>query len=597
MKAKQGLLLGHRYRLVELLATGGMGEVWTARDEAVGRTVAVKVLREEFTGNQESLRRLRTEARNSAGLSHKNIAQMYDYGEQDGTGFLVMEFVRGEALADLLDRQPVLPPAQLLPILSDTARGLHHAHQAAVIHRDVKPGNILLETPLPGAAPGAAPGVKITDFGVSRADNQATMTATGMVMGTAQYLSPEQAIGKAATARSDMYSLGVIAYEATVGKRPFTGKSPVDIAVAHVNDPVPPLPPDTQPDLARVIIRLLSKDPEDRYATAGQLADELDRINASLAAPGSERAAASSDQVPHFVAKPDSSVAGPYAVPPLGDAAAPPLRDAAAPPLAVPPPPAYPSASTNPPASSGGGFDRLNHRDAPPVIPPRGGGRDSVSPVAPPRSAGRPVGPNISRETPPVIPPRGVAPGVAPRNAYPPAVSSRHGSPAAYPSASANRPAVESSGAQGVSGGGFDRLNHRGADAPGGGFDRLNQRGAASAGSSGGFDGRAREIPRVNQRGAGAIGGFDRPNHRAAQGWHEVVRGPATPATGQQRHQKGGAWRSQMPRYQILLLLILAAVVLYLVIHALVSNNTGTSAVVSAGNFACLVRAEGYPSG
>jgi serine/threonine-protein kinase len=274
MKAEKGKLLGGRYLLGELIATGGMGEVWTAQDTSVGRTVAVKVLRDEYTGNQEFLRRLRTEARNSASLAHPNIAQMYDYGEEAGTGFLVMELVAGESLADLLDRQPTIPTEKLIPIIADTARGLDHAHQNAVVHRDVKPGNILLEDTLPGAHPK----VKITDFGVSLAANQAPMTATGMVMGTAQYLSPEQAVGKPATPRSDLYALGVIAYEATVGKRPFTGKSPVDIAIAHVNDPHPPLPPSVDPRFSAVIERLLEKNPDHRHDSAGALADDLDRL-------------------------------------------------------------------------------------------------------------------------------------------------------------------------------------------------------------------------------------------------------------------------------------------------------------------------------
>ena len=174
--------------------------------------------------------RLRTEARNSAALSHPNIAQMYDYGEQNSSGYLVMELVMGEPMADLLEREPVLMPSKLLPILSQTARALHAAHLAGVVHRDVKPGNILIEP---------RGGVKITDFGVSLAANQIPMTATGMVMGTAQYLSPEQAIGQAATGASDVYALGIVAYESVAGNRPFTGTTPVDIAVAHVNEKVP----------------------------------------------------------------------------------------------------------------------------------------------------------------------------------------------------------------------------------------------------------------------------------------------------------------------------------------------------------------------
>ncbi|MFB7797079.1 serine/threonine-protein kinase [Isoptericola sp. NPDC056134] len=274
MRPATGLALGERYRLTRRIAIGGMGEVWVADDGYLGREVAVKVLREEYTGNEDFLRRLRTEARNSAALSHPNIAQMYDYGEQDGAGFLVMELVLGEPLADLLEREPVVAPRKLLPILAATARGLHHAHLAKVVHRDVKPGNILLEH---GGS------VKITDFGVSLAANQAPMTATGMVMGTAQYLSPEQAVGQPATAASDVYALGVVAYEATAGKRPFTGSTPVDIAVAHVNAPVPPLPTHVHPGLADVIGRMLEKDPSRRPESAAALAGELDSLAREIA--------------------------------------------------------------------------------------------------------------------------------------------------------------------------------------------------------------------------------------------------------------------------------------------------------------------------
>ena len=281
MRPVIGLALGDRYRLVRRLAVGGMGEVWIADDDALGREVAVKVLREEYTGQEDFLKRLRTEARNSAALSHPNIAQMLDYGEQDGTGYIVMELVHGEPLADLLEREPVLAPRRLLPILAQTARGLHHAHQAGVVHRDVKPGNILIENPV---RPGSIAVVKITDFGVSLASNQVPMTATGMVMGTAQYLSPEQAIGKSATPLSDVYALGVVAYEATVGRRPFSGDTPVIIAVAHVNNPVPHLPASVHPGLSGLIMRMLEKDPAKRPTSAGALADELDRLTEEIAA-------------------------------------------------------------------------------------------------------------------------------------------------------------------------------------------------------------------------------------------------------------------------------------------------------------------------
>ncbi|WP_265522433.1 serine/threonine-protein kinase [Oerskovia flava] len=274
MRPVEGLALGNRYQLVRRVAIGGMGEVWVATDHALGREVAVKVLREEYAGNEDFLNRLRTEARNSAALSHPNIAQMYDYGEQQSSGYLVMELVVGEPMADLLEREPVLPPARLLPILSQTARALEAAHMAGVVHRDVKPGNILLDR---------SGEVKITDFGVSLAANQVPMTAAGMVMGTAQYLSPEQAIGQAATGASDIYALGIVAYESVAGNRPFTGSTPVDIAVAHVNEQVPPLPGSVHPDLARLILTMLAKDPAGRPPSAGLLAETFDALAIRIA--------------------------------------------------------------------------------------------------------------------------------------------------------------------------------------------------------------------------------------------------------------------------------------------------------------------------
>lgn len=275
MKPEAQMALGGRYRLVRQIAVGGMGEVWVAHDESLARDVAVKVLREEFAGNSDFLDRLRTEARNSAALSHSNIAQLYDYGEQQGSGYLVMELVHGEPMSDLLEREPVLPVLRLLSILSQTARALHAAHVAGVVHRDVKPGNILLER---------SGEVKITDFGVSLAANQIPMTAAGMVMGTAQYLSPEQAIGKAATGASDIYALGIVAYESIVGNRPFTGATPVDIAVAQVNETVPPLPSTVHSGLADLVMRMLAKDPLDRPRSGAILARTFDLLADEIAA-------------------------------------------------------------------------------------------------------------------------------------------------------------------------------------------------------------------------------------------------------------------------------------------------------------------------
>ncbi len=304
-----GVALGGRYRLERRIAVGGMGEVWQGYDEALTRPVAVKVLKDEFAGDSGFLQRFRTEARNSAALSHPNIATLLDYGEQHGSAFLVMELVVGEPLSDVLERTPVMAAAQLIPVLAQTARGLAAAHEAGVVHRDVKPGNILI-------ARGGR--VKITDFGVSRAAGQPTMTASGMVMGTAQYLSPEQAVGRPATPLSDLYSLGVVAYEALNGKRPFTGPTAVDIAVAHVNDPVPPLPVAVEAGLAALVMRLLSKDPVRRPQSADELAELFDALTARTPPSG----------VPVVVGPPSPAAES------SDEAAAPPRRPV--------PPPSYP---------------------------------------------------------------------------------------------------------------------------------------------------------------------------------------------------------------------------------------------------------------
>ncbi|UFU06639.1 serine/threonine-protein kinase [Ruania halotolerans] len=300
MTPTAGLLLGERYELTERLAIGGMGEVWVATDLHLRRNVAVKVLRAEFAGDTHFLDRLRTEARNSAALSHQNIAAMYDYGEQRGSGYLIMELVLGESLEDLLRRERTLEPTQVLPVLAQAARALHTAHMAGVVHRDVKPSNILL------TRDGY---VKITDFGISLGANQAPMTAAGMVMGTAQYLPPEQAMGRAATGAGDIYALGVVAYEALVGKRPFTGGSQVDIAFAHVNQPIPELPSHLDERVRAVVVQMLAKDPEQRPRSAASLARTLESLTEQLRAPTEREPRAEDDP-------PATSVAVPVSAPP-----------------------------------------------------------------------------------------------------------------------------------------------------------------------------------------------------------------------------------------------------------------------------------------
>lgn len=269
MRPAADITLGGRYTLTERIAIGGMGEVWKARDKVLGRIVAVKILKEEYTGDPGFLERFRAEARNTALLNHPGVANVFDYGEEDNSAYLVMELVPGNPLSSIIEHETTLPPDRILNFIAQTARALAAAHSQGLVHRDVKPGNLII-TP--------DDRVKVTDFGIARLANQVPLTATGQVMGTAQYLAPEQATGQAATASSDMYSLGIIGYECLVGRRPFTGESQIAIALAQVNDPPPPLP-ETIPAPARALIMcLLAKDPAQRPKDATALASAVDAI-------------------------------------------------------------------------------------------------------------------------------------------------------------------------------------------------------------------------------------------------------------------------------------------------------------------------------
>lgn len=198
MRPTRGTVLGNRYQLASRIAIGGMGEVWQAEDQIIGRTVAIKILKDEYLGDPDFLERFRAEARHAALVNHEGIASVYDYGEEDGSAFLVLELVPGESLSAVLDREKSLPADRVLDIVAQTASALHAAHAVGLVHRDIKPGNLLI-------TPDGR--VKITDFGIARVADQVPLTATGQVMGTVQYLSPEQASGKPATPLTDIYSL------------------------------------------------------------------------------------------------------------------------------------------------------------------------------------------------------------------------------------------------------------------------------------------------------------------------------------------------------------------------------------------------------
>ena len=269
MKPETGLLYGGRYKLISLIATGGMGEVWQAQDEVILRDVAIKILKQEYMGDPGFLERFRTEARLAAMVNHEGIANVFDYGEDGGSAYLVMELVPGESLAKILERERRLPAEQVLDIVAQTARALDEAHKDGLVHRDVKPGNLLI-TP-EGL-------VKITDFGIARVADTVSLTATGQVMGTVQYLAPEQARGKPATGATDIYSLGIVAYEALAGVRPFSGDSQMAIAMAQINDAPPPLPEDVDPKVAALILKCLAKRPADRPESGLALAKAADGL-------------------------------------------------------------------------------------------------------------------------------------------------------------------------------------------------------------------------------------------------------------------------------------------------------------------------------
>jgi serine/threonine-protein kinase len=263
MRPTAGLTFGGRYELQSRIAIGGMGEVWQATDLVIGRTVAIKILKDEYLGDPGFLERFRAEARHAALVNHEGIANVYDYGEEEGSAFLVMELVPGEALSTILEREHVLSTDKTLDIVAQTAAALHAAHAAGLVHRDIKPGNLLI-------TPDGR--VKITDFGIARIADQVPLTATGQVMGTVQYLSPEQASGHPASPTTDVYSLGIVAYECLAGHRPFTGESQVAIAMAQINEAPPELPATISEPVRNLVFACIAKNPADRPASAAQLA-------------------------------------------------------------------------------------------------------------------------------------------------------------------------------------------------------------------------------------------------------------------------------------------------------------------------------------
>ena len=278
----QPRLLGDRYELDGVVGRGGMAEVYRARDLRLDRVVAIKTLRTDLARDQTFQARFRREAQSAASLNNPSIVAVYDTGEDLSTGvpvpFIVMEYVDGRTVRDLLIEGHRLLPERTLEITSGVLRALEYSHQAGIVHRDIKPGNVMVTR---------NGDIKVMDFGIARAmsDAQATMTQTAQVIGTAQYLSPEQARGERVDARSDLYSTGCLMYELLTGRPPFTGDSPVAIAYQHVREnPVPPsrLDPSLPPWADSIVLKAMAKSPNDRYQSAAEMQADIQRAASGM---------------------------------------------------------------------------------------------------------------------------------------------------------------------------------------------------------------------------------------------------------------------------------------------------------------------------
>jgi eukaryotic-like serine/threonine-protein kinase len=284
LNAVVGELIAERYELQELVGTGGMSSVYRAHDRLLERDVALKVLHEQYTADGDYVERFRREARSVAQLSHPNIVTVIDRGEQDGRQFIVFEYVDGENLKALVEREGPLPEREAIELALQTARALGFAHEHGLVHRDVKPQNVLLN------GDGAA---KVTDFGIARSlDMHSGLTQTGTVMGTSDYIAPEQARGQKVDAQSDVYSLGAVLYELLTGEVPFPGDNFVAVAMRHINEPPPSVRerrPELSPRLDAAIRRAMAKEPRDRFPSMDDFCRELNAcLESETAASGAQ---------------------------------------------------------------------------------------------------------------------------------------------------------------------------------------------------------------------------------------------------------------------------------------------------------------------
>ncbi|MBW6463267.1 MAG: Stk1 family PASTA domain-containing Ser/Thr kinase [Firmicutes bacterium] len=267
-----GKVLAERYEIIEKIAEGGMARVYRGRDLILKRTIAVKVLKDQMTGDASFIRRFEREAQSAAALSHPHIVNIYDVGEEEGTYYMVMEYVDGENLKEYIREQGKLSPAEAIKITRQIAEALEQAHAAGVVHRDIKPQNILFSK---------EGKVKVTDFGIAIAGDGVTVTVGDSIIGSVQYISPEQARGELAGKQSDLYSLGVVLYEMVTGKVPFEAESPVALAMKHIQEQIVPprrLVESIPENLEQVIMKAVQKDSADRYITAGEMLEDLSYV-------------------------------------------------------------------------------------------------------------------------------------------------------------------------------------------------------------------------------------------------------------------------------------------------------------------------------
>jgi len=278
---RPGTVLGGRYRLDAHISSGGMGEVWRGHDTVEDRPVAVKVLHPSMNDEPGFVARFRAEAKAMSTINHPAVVRIYDFIEDQAGTYLVMQYVEGEALARTLARVKRLTAARTMALVAQAGDALTAVHRAGIVHRDVKPGNLLVRRD--GS-------LVLTDFGIARSADAPQLTAPGSVVGTAAYLAPEVAMGGRATKLSDVYSLGVVAYQCLAGRRPFDGGSPMEVATRQVREPPPPLPRDVPVSAAAVVGRAMAKRPEDRFPSAEAFAEEARRVALELGVTGPVRA-------------------------------------------------------------------------------------------------------------------------------------------------------------------------------------------------------------------------------------------------------------------------------------------------------------------